>query len=414
MICYMEIINYKKCNHSYYNLNGGNKEPKTEFNDMKVIKKLGTGMFGSVYKVIYNNKKYALKIQHILPKDKVKNFNNSLWREFDVYNYINTLNKDDQLFFTRLYSYKIYNKCTHIQKRPYKINLDDSKNEFSKQLKKLDKSDWCVKYLLDYKGSDTLETFLQKNNLAQKQVYSLCLQICKIIYILYRGGYSHNDLHPGNIIISKTNKKSFYFMDKKISYEGYQLTSIDYGEVLGKKFGIKYDGYKKYFLLDRKNWMFIEIFYCTFFIIDNLSKNIADCKKLKKKLPWERKGNTYDIATIKMLTNYKNFYKTVKNKYIRQFPKGEKLMNYVADNISQIKSINEIVLKQKNEQSFWNIINRIVYEFQLLFPKKYSEYWKWPTYHKMLLPVDVTKKLLSINNYEDYINCLIRNYLKMK
>ena len=408
----MLIINYKKCNHPYYNLNGGNDELKIKFDDIKIIRKLGTGMFGSVYEVVYNNKKYALKIQHILPKDKIKNFNNDIWREFDVYNYINTLDEDDQLFFTKLYSYKIYNKCKHIQKRPYKINLDNNKDEFSRKLKKLDKSNWCVKYLLDYKGSATLETFLQKNKLTLGQVYSLCLQICKIIYVLYKGGYSHNDLHPGNIIVSKTNKKSFYFMDKKISYEGYQLISIDYGEVLNKKFGIKYDGYKKKFLLDRKNWMFNETFYCTFFVIDGLSKNIADCKKLKKKLPWERKGNTYDVATIKMLTEHKNFYKTVKNKYIQQFPKGEKLMNFVANNISQIKSINETVFKKKNEKFFWDIINRIVYEFQLLFPKKYAEYWLWPTYHKMLLPVDVTKKLLSMNNYEDYINCLTYYYQK--
>ena len=76
--------------------------------------------------------------------------------------------------------------------------------------------------------------------------------------ILYDGGYSHSDLHPGNIMINETSKKYFNFMDKKIPFNGYQLTAIDYGEVLHKKFG---KNQTKRFLEDREKYMFNEIFF---------------------------------------------------------------------------------------------------------------------------------------------------------
>lgn len=41
------------------------------FNKVKTIKKLGSGMFGTTYLVKYQNKKYALKIQKILPENKI-------------------------------------------------------------------------------------------------------------------------------------------------------------------------------------------------------------------------------------------------------------------------------------------------------------------------------------------------------
>ena len=69
------------------------------FNNIKIIKKLGSGVFGTTYLVTKDNKKYAMKIQHILPKHRTKSFQYELWRELDLYEYINTLNKNDSKFF---------------------------------------------------------------------------------------------------------------------------------------------------------------------------------------------------------------------------------------------------------------------------------------------------------------------------
>ena len=101
-----------------------------DFINIKQIKKLGTGSYGTTYLVEKDGKKYAMKVQHILPIHRKKTFQYELWRELDLYEYINTLNKDDIKFFNKLYAYKIYNNCKHIQNGK--------------------KSEWCIKYLLEY------------------------------------------------------------------------------------------------------------------------------------------------------------------------------------------------------------------------------------------------------------------------
>ena len=150
------------------------------FNDIQIINTLGAGLFGTTYLVKYNNDNYALKIQHILPNDKNESYKKGLWRELDLYNYINTLQPFQQKFFTKLYGYEIINDCNHKQKRPSKINLDV-------KLLNLDKSKWCVKFLTEYKGKKTLRQYLSNNTLTINQTYSIILQICNIMLILYDG-----------------------------------------------------------------------------------------------------------------------------------------------------------------------------------------------------------------------------------
>lgn len=383
-----------------------------DFNKIKIEEKLGSGMLGTTYLAEYKNKKYALKIQHILPEDKIKDFKNEMWRELDLYNYINKLSKEDKIFFTRLYGYQIYDNCKHIQERPFNIDNIDDENLFVQKLKKLDESDWCVKYLLDYKGNTTLLNFLQKNKLTDKQLYSICLQICKIICVLYKGGYSHNDLHTGNIMINKTNKKYFNFMNKNIQFEGYCLSAIDYGMVLHKKFQLKYE--KNYWgknLNDRKKWLFREIFDMTMNVLSGLSRLIEDCKLRKKILPFERKENVYDIATKLMLKNHPDFYRMVKDKYIKKFPKAEQILNIIVNNINNKKSINDLIVDYDNKDVFWDAISRITYEFQFFFPEKYSEYWKWCSFYDSLLPKEQIQEILLINNTKDYIKYFINKLM---
>ena len=44
---------------------------KINFDEVKTIKKIGAGMYGTTYLASYNNEQYTLKIQHILSKDRV-------------------------------------------------------------------------------------------------------------------------------------------------------------------------------------------------------------------------------------------------------------------------------------------------------------------------------------------------------
>ena len=42
-----------------------------------------------------------------------KSYKKGLWRELDLYDYINTLHPKQQIFFTKLYGYEIIDNCDH-------------------------------------------------------------------------------------------------------------------------------------------------------------------------------------------------------------------------------------------------------------------------------------------------------------
>ena len=272
-----------------------------ELNILKKIRILGAGMFGTTYLVLVNNKKYALKIQHILPSYKKKNFKYELWRELDLYNYIDKLNKDDKKFVTTLHDYKIYDNCTHKQIRPYEVQ---DHRTFVKLLHKLDKSKLCSYLLIDYNGKSTFGKYIATHNLTVKESYSFIFQLIKIIQIFYKGGYSHNDLHMDNVMIKKTNDKYFTFNNKKIPYYGYQLVAIDYGEVLHNKFKMKYNKFTENFK-NKEKWFFDEIYNSTNSLITQFDKYIYNCTKQNKKKPWERKNfHPFDNLIRNIISNH--------------------------------------------------------------------------------------------------------------
>ena len=283
---------------------------QVDFLKVKKLNKLGSGMIGTTYLALYNNEKYALKIQKILPSHINKNFKDELWRELDLYNYINSLNSNDSKFFTKLYGYEIYDNCKHKQIRPLKI---EKVNDFTKKLVELDKSNWCIKFLIDYQGKITLGKYISKNILSYKQTYSFIFQIIKMIFILYKGGYSHNDLHMYNIMISKTNEKSFNFSNNiNIPYYGYKLTAIDYGKVLHKKYNLSGLLFKK----KKKKWLFYEINRSISNLITNTDKYIYNCKLKKKLRPTDRKNfNPTNNLIYNIIEKHLTFWNNCKNKY---------------------------------------------------------------------------------------------------
>ena len=60
---------------------------KVNFDNIKIIKSLGTGVSGTTYIVSYKNKKYTLKIQHIF-ESEVKNKKSGLWNEINFSKYV--------------------------------------------------------------------------------------------------------------------------------------------------------------------------------------------------------------------------------------------------------------------------------------------------------------------------------------
>jgi len=382
------------------------------FNDIDIVKTLGAGMLGTTYLAKYNDNNYALKIQNILPSEKNKSYKTALWRELDLYDYINNLEPQQQKFFTKLYGYEIIDDCKHKHIRPYKIDLNDKKNKFAIRLSKLDKSNWCVKLLTEYKGNKTLQQYLYNNTLTVPQTYSIILQICNIMLILYKGGYSHNDLHTGNIMLNFTEEKTFTFLNKRIPFNGLHITAIDYGEVLHKKFGINYKDYLQGFLENRKVFFFEELYNNIMLVITNSDKYINGCKKRKQKLPWEQKIKIdYFENCLKMLINeYSDFFTKTKNKYIQLYPKSKELIDNVEENINKL-TIEKIVKNKKDEKAFWTVMNRIYDECRVLHPKLHSEYNGWCSYHKCNLPKQDILDIMLLTNVDELFSYVINKII---
>jgi serine/threonine protein kinase len=380
-----------------------------DLDNIKIIKELGAGMLGTTYLVEINNKKYALKIQHILSSNRKKTFKSDLWREMDLYEFIEKLPPKDQQFFTKLYAFEIYNNCTHQQKRPWKV---PDEGPFAERLRKLNSSPWCVKYLTDYHGNINLRQYLEKHTLTIKQTYSIMLQIIKILMILFKGGYSHNDLHTGNIMIKPTKEKYFEFQGHKIPFEGLQIIAIDYGEVLHNKFGINYkkDDWTKTFAEDREKHLYKEMFLWLSLVFDAESKLMEDCEKQKKKLPWERKGNIWDKGIKLLMKNHPEFYKNIIEKYSKIYPKSIKMLKYIFEHKNDKKTIYDMLKGKKDLDDFWSVFRILQLEFSYYYPEEFSKYFGWCSVRKINLPEKDFNAFIQCKNYKEIIKTCL-NYI---
>lgn len=369
--------------------------------NVKVIKKISAGMVGTTYMCSYKKDYYVLKILHIFENERHKDYNVEIWRELELYKYVNKMSKTDQLFFTKLYDYKIYDNCSHIQIRPFKFNPD---SEFEKTNKLLDESKWCIKYLMDYKGQHTLGNFLIEypDKLKVIQIYSLLLQIAKIVLLLKEGGYAHGDLHACNLMITKTDKKYFNINDKKINHYGYQLIAIDYGNNLHKKYKFKWylDDIEKY----SKLFTFLDIFHCVMYVIPSFDYSLKICKD--KNIPSPFKNRVlYNNGFYLLFNNHIDFCKEKIQKYIDIFPEGKPAIDEYFK-YYKTKKINEII--KPYFVYFYEIINRLKYEFDLNYPKLHKKYFGWCCETKWILPKKDCLEILLINNTKDMINFLLK------
>ena len=193
--------------------------------NIKIIKELGKGLYGTTYKIVKNNKYFALKRQKILKSFIKKGTKYPLWREINFYSWISK--QKNKSFFMQLYDYKFYSNC---------YLTDITKED------KLSKSKHCLDLLLDLKDG-SLRLIIDK--LTNKQKISLVIQVLYIINKIREAGYTHNDLHMGNIAYVKVDKSDI-IKDLKIKSYGYQFSIIDYGMILNNKFELNSKDKKKH------------------------------------------------------------------------------------------------------------------------------------------------------------------------
>ena len=377
--------------------------------NIEIIRKIGAGMKGTTFLIKNKGKDYAMKIQHVLEKDRTRDFSNELWREIDLYDYIGRMKLKNRCFFTQLHHYDFINDCGHKQEREWEV---DTNSSFGKELAELDKSPWCLRLFLDYHGDSTLATYMKSHRLAIKQKYSMLLQLCKIIMLLYEGGYMHKDLHENNIMVAPTTKKYFTLMGKKVPYYGIQLVAIDYGNVIHEKFGIQYQKMSRHFVENKYMYLMTEILYggdCLIrSFIMNYEKMIADCLKKKRGLPWEVDGNYLHKGLKRLFIDYPDFIEKYKETYLRVFPKARELFDYVE---SQIRTSNKyifpMIINRENDLYFVFVLNRLEMRFALEHPKEYKKIMRWCSEPEFILPKKDVANLLEMNTPNKFVRFLL-------
>ena len=321
-------------------------------NDIIIGKKIGEGFIGTIYLATHKNKKYALKIEHILEKNIKKSLKSQVWRENE---FANTLGKKYPDQFMILYDYKITDSCKHIQKIP---NANLSK-KVKQHLQELAESEYCIMRLYSYVDT-TLENIITK--LSLKQRFSMIIQVSYIVYLMQKHGYKHTDFHYGNIGVKYTHKSSVKILDKKIPTFGYIYCAIDYGLVLNKKYKLSKD--EKY-RFDTKNDL--KNLFATMYNDDKLIKywlKLVNSKKL-----------IYDYdADIKL------FDKTLEQKILEKIT-DDKNIQFELFSIIFPDAFQKILLKQYVPKKPFDVILYIPLEQIIHFasiinePKKCIEYF---------------------------------------
>lgn len=274
-----------------------------------------------------------------------------------------------------------------------------------KQIIALNNSKWCIKYLIQYLTGKNLTSIYKNNkNFTQKQLYSLCLQICKINYILFLGGFSHNDLWSDNIIITPTTKKFFNLFNNNIPYYGYQITIIDYGEV-------------KFINKENKKNLFTETVDFIFpYLLHNYQYLAHNSSKKEKELIFGPNSTDYYGKGFKcIIHNNYDFYENFKDEYFKIFPKSKKYITNIITKIKDEKSTDKYFydydeLKYgtpNNVKNFYSFIFKLYYEFALRYPRLYSKYFNWSSTYKGKIPDKIMHNLLFVNNFMDLTNTLI-------
>ncbi len=274
-------------------MNKHTKKNNNPLDSYKIIKELGHGGYGTVYKVVKNNEYYAMKIEHVYKDNIKKSLKSPIWKEINFANYFGKKYPDQ---FMKLIDYDFITNCKYKQKPPAHIEILKSGTLKNKYIK-LYKSPYCSRKVYTLVDT-TLKDIKLKLNL--KQLYSMLIQLAYIIYLIHSHHYVHKDFADHNIGVIKTNKKYVTIFGHKVPLYGYQYQAIDYGTV---------DSFKN--------------------ILNVKQKDFFDRKKIKEQMIYTKVLHNEDYWTF------------VENNFIVLLDKNEyyaKLLSH--PNMNQIKNIS--------------------------------------------------------------------------
>jgi hypothetical protein len=352
---------------------------------IKVIKELGTGMYATTYLVEYGGKKYALKKQKILEGNRNRSSRSITWREMFFYDYVNKMSPDTQKFFCKLYDFKIEDNCTHTQIRPKNIQKNAN---LKAKMDEINASNICANFLIEYKGDTTLYDFMG-TTLVPKKIYSILLQLCKIIFVMSEAMYSHNNVHLGNFMVLPTEDKTFEFIGSQIPHNGLQISAIDYGDMTLEASGSKYAE-------DEESYYFLELSKVIFYVLMNVPKMEKACRLQNKKYPSEMNKN-YMSNFWDAILKHPEYAK----KYLKLYPK---LRGFY----SKLKKVelNKLNKHMRYRNDVIAFFQKIEINFALDHPEEYAELTGWCSAPVFTLPKKDVLEILGCKTRDDYFKFL--------
>ena len=168
-----------------------------------VIDVLGYGSYGTAQLVKKGAKKYMIKTFMVWPEDNFsidrrKYTTGKLNNTLKFYSWVRSLKVKSAKHFIELHDFEIA-KCKDL-KFTHKKNTEEKAS-----YERLKKDGMCGQMLLDYGGYEVrnlLEEYYTSNDPDRKMMKNVAVQTFNIIRIMRDGGWSHNDIHDENLLVS--------------------------------------------------------------------------------------------------------------------------------------------------------------------------------------------------------------------
>jgi len=343
-------------------------------NNIIIRKEIGRGFVGTIYLALYRvNDRLAYKIEHIFERDIIKSFKSPLFREIDFAKVMYSLHPNH---FMKLYDWKIDNKSkNNLLLNTNKNKMDDLPKIQQSNYMHLWDSKYCAIKLYSYVDTTLHNIMWQSRVFDYKLFYDLFIQVIYVVYLMKKQGYNHNDFHPKNIGLKKTDKQFITligFTEKavQIRTHGYYVVAIDYGSVLHEKYDLnerqieKLNNYNDIFTLMN----FLSVNYSPLFAkykkelehanimnsdID-IPKNIEDnLNKYLKDLNLPTENRTYLLKLLFKVLHYDKYEKYLLGDKLKHPIKPMYLLPinailYIISNIYDIKKILIFLINNKS------------------------------------------------------------------
>jgi len=279
--------------------------------NMKIIKKLGSGNDGNVYMVrssIIPDQYYALKIEYMLATTSLDGPDSKIYRYIEFDREIASIYPD---MFLQIINYDIKDNCNEERtknQQKYKIIINS-----------------CIRIV--YNIMDGMLLNENQSKMKDREFYSMVAQLVYGVYLMHSKGYVHTDVNDKNIGYFNTNDKSIQALCNNqifhIPLFSKRYIIFDYGNVLHSKFKMTEFENGKYNRL--KNLGELDLIFFGYTLFTNYKMPVKN--ELEIKLSILKKKSYYkEICEITLDPIHQIVYDDIKTHTFTQHPRIIKLL----------------------------------------------------------------------------------------